>query len=224
MDVLSVVARAVCAAPLGRRLADHEHGDRGDRWAGPIDRLRTRLPDLAEMHRRVVRRPSRARRARGDRVRQPAAHLRADHRRRAHLRQRAALSRGRAAAARPPLADRRHGARNPRAGSDRWHHGADPAQPVRGRAAPGAVDDLDRALGLAGPQDPGARRGARCRRFGDRDPGGVRVDLGRRLARHHGDRQRPARRRRSCSAATACPAGWSPTCTRTRCIPPLASP
>ncbi len=80
-------------------------------------------------------------------------------------------------------------------GRDRRHHRAHPAQPVRGRSAPGAVDDLDLARGLAGAQDPGARRGSRRRPFGDRGPGGVRVDLGHRLARHHGDRERPARRR-----------------------------
>ena len=52
---------------------------------------------------------------------------------------------GRTAAPRPALADRRPGAGHPGAGRDRRHHRAHPAEPVRGGAAPAAVDDPDLA-------------------------------------------------------------------------------
>ena len=76
-------ARPALPVPLaaGGGQPGRQHRHRGDRRCRPSDRIRTRLPDVAALHRCVVRRPRRARPARRHRVRQPDADLRADGRR-----------------------------------------------------------------------------------------------------------------------------------------------
>src|SRR6266536_1136139 len=63
------------AAPARAGHAGGERGHRGHRRGGTADRVGAGLPDLAALHRHVVRADPGAGRARADRVRQPDAHL-----------------------------------------------------------------------------------------------------------------------------------------------------
>ena len=98
---------------------------RRDRRRGPADRLRAGLPDLAAVHRAVVRAAPGHGHPRRDRVRQPDADLRRRRRRDRDVRGRLALR----PAGRPP-AGLPAGARRPRPGGHRRDHGAHRPQPV----------------------------------------------------------------------------------------------
>lgn len=167
-----------------------------DRRPGAADRLGSGLPDLASLHDRLVRAALRAGCARGHRVLQPDAHLRAHRRRRGHVRRRLAVGRLDPVAAVARGADR---GRRPPPGGHRRHQRSDPSEPVGGRPAPRALDGPGRRLDVAAAAR--ARHGPACRGCSERGAGrpparrrDVRGHLGRRLARHGGHRQRPARR------------------------------